>query len=79
MTTDHLPDKEAHRFKESFKAFCAAVQDCISDGYLVPEQTVIILDNQKYAHARTEVMDLDRHLHRVRFDLEKFEETLEVC
>ncbi|KAI0566409.1 Taurine catabolism dioxygenase TauD [Gracilaria domingensis] len=69
VVTDHLPLEEAERFRKSFKAFCGAVTKGISDEYLVPQQTVIILDNQKYAHCRTEVMDFDRHLQRVRFDL----------
>eukprot|EP00178_Gracilaria_changii_P016651 TRINITY_DN47951_c0_g1_i1.p1 TRINITY_DN47951_c0_g1~~TRINITY_DN47951_c0_g1_i1.p1 ORF type:complete len:747 (-),score=121.25 TRINITY_DN47951_c0_g1_i1:57-2297(-) len=69
VTSDHLGEDEASRFKESFKAFCGAVEEGMSDGYLVPEQTVIIIDNQKFAHCRSEVMDMERHLHRVRFDL----------
>lgn len=69
ISVDHLPAEEASAFQKTFETFCSIVEECNSKGMIVPEQTIIILDNQRFAHARSAVMDLDRHLHRVRFDL----------
>jgi alpha-ketoglutarate-dependent taurine dioxygenase len=35
----------------------------------LPGGTVILLDNRRFFHGRTEVRDRDRHLHRIRFQL----------
>lgn len=73
ILTDHLPAKEREAFQQAFKRFCAIVEESNSEGMIVPEQSIIILDNQRFAHARSTVLDMNRHLHRVRFDLPKTE------
>ncbi|KKK26217.1 hypothetical protein ARAM_007205 [Aspergillus rambellii] len=41
---------------------------------LLPEGTLILLDNRRWLHARNEVKDPDRHLRRVRWDARPFGE-----
>ncbi|KKK17321.1 hypothetical protein AOCH_002447 [Aspergillus ochraceoroseus] len=41
---------------------------------LLPEGTLILLDNRRWLHARKEVKDPDRHLRRVRWDARPFGE-----
>lgn len=69
LGVDHLSMSDAQNFQSAFQKFCNLLEKNMSKGFLVPQGTLIIVDNQKFAHARTEVTDMDRHLHRVRFDL----------
>lgn len=70
VTVDHLDQVQANQFKAVFEKFCTVVETmCKNKGMVIPEQSVILLDNQKFAHARSQVLDGKRHLLRVRFDL----------
>lgn len=70
LSTEHLDEGERILFESSFSAFCNAIEKVCAQGQmLVPERTVFICDNHRFAHARNMVTDPDRHLLRVRFDL----------
>lgn len=70
MSTEHLPEDEARLFWAAFDRLYTLLQDtCNRNQRLLPERSVIILDNERLVHARNSVLDPKRVLFRVRFDL----------
>lgn len=43
------------------------------DPSVIPNGTVVLLDNGRWLHARNEVMDVERHLRRIRWDARRFQ------
>lgn len=43
------------------------------DPSAIPNGTVILLDNGRWLHARNQVMDIERHLRRIRWDARRFQ------
>lgn len=84
MNVDHLSKdgkfSPYYKFKQAFARFYGILQRCCNDSNcLLPEGTVLFLDNQRFVHCRTAIQDNSRELIRIRFDLEDRPEIEEVC
>ena len=68
---DIVSDREAldEEAREALLALERGVMACEVERMLLPEGAVVLLDNARWLHGRTEVLDPRRHLLRVRFDL----------
>lgn len=71
IDTDGLDADTAAAFWCAFEAFFGHLQRlCRASHFLLPDGAVIALDNQRFVHMRTAVLDPARHLQRVRFDMQ---------
>ncbi|KAJ3030364.1 UNVERIFIED_CONTAM: hypothetical protein HDU68_009289 [Siphonaria sp. JEL0065] len=74
IDTTHLPPAEAAEFWAAFTALeIAFQQECNQDRnkFLLPERTLLFLDNQTFVHRRSRVHDSNRLLWRIRYDPEQ--------
>ena len=65
MKVKHSDDEAL--FWRAFDKFEACAKSlCEEQSYHLPEASVIICDNEKYVHSRSEILDVERILYRVR-------------
>ncbi|KAI9314369.1 hypothetical protein BDR26DRAFT_1016854 [Obelidium mucronatum] len=74
IDTTHLPPLEATQFWKAFASLETAFhRECNleENTFLLPEQTLLFLDNQTFVHRRSRVHDPNRLLWRIRYDPEQ--------
>ena len=77
IMTDHLSDEDEKRFWDAYNRFYGHLEElCHKSARILPERTIILMDNQKFVHARTSIIDDRRSLLRIRFDIPDLPEKL---
>ncbi|KAL7522035.1 hypothetical protein ACHAWX_006730 [Stephanocyclus meneghinianus] len=72
METAHLSTRKERQFWDAYNRFYAHLDEmCQSSARLLPERTIILMDNQRFVHARTQIKDIHRVLLRTRFDFDE--------
>lgn len=70
VVAEQFGSEEVKQCDDAFSAFYQILQRMGKQNrFLLPEQSLIIIDNDRFAYATTEVRDVERHLHIVHFDL----------
>jgi len=70
IMTDHLPEWEATKFWGAYNRLYVHLDEmCHRSARLLPERSIILMDNQRFVHARTQIKDWRRSLLRIRFDI----------
>lgn len=70
IITAHLPTETAQKFWRTFDRFEELLRnECDANSMVVPERCVLLTDNHRFAHARGMIVDSQRYLQRIRFDL----------
>ena len=70
IMTDHLPECESEKFWKAYNHFYAQLEEmCYESARLLPERSMILMDNHRFVHARTRIKDWRRSLLRIRFDI----------
>ena len=71
VSVDHLADEaDRARFWSAFDAFELQLKaECERNTFLLPEQSLLFIDNETMVHARSHVLDTDRLLWRIRYDV----------
>jgi len=70
--------QRADKALEDLNALLAEARDDGSDMCLhldpsvIPNGTIVLLDNGRWLHARNQVKDIERHLRRIRWDAREF-------
>jgi len=68
--TDHLSEHDQKKFWGAYNRFYRILEElCQKSAVLLPERTMILMDNQRFVHARTSIIDLRRSLLRIRFNI----------
>ncbi|KAL3792817.1 hypothetical protein HJC23_002624 [Cyclotella cryptica] len=76
METAHLSSRKERQFWDAYNRFYTHLDEmCHSSARLLPERTILLVDNQRFVHARTRIKGTHRLLLRIRFD---FHETPEL-
>jgi phenylacetate-coenzyme A ligase PaaK-like adenylate-forming protein len=69
IDTSHLCESASDAFWAAYHRFFAVLdQMCHASARLLPERAVILVDNQRFVHARSRIKDTNRCLLRIRFD-----------
>ncbi len=69
IDTSQLPQMAVDQFWAAYNRFFAVLdQMCHASARLLPERAIILLDNQRFVHARSRIKDTNRCLLRIRFD-----------
>jgi len=75
IMTDHLPKDVAEKFWAAYNRFYGQLFEmCHESARLMPERSMIIMDNHRFVHARTAIKDWRRSLLRIRFDIDDLPE-----
>lgn len=61
----HLLSEEQHVALDEFESLCYS--PTIARSIFLEKNTILIIDNKRFLHARTRIKDRSRHLKRVRF------------
>jgi len=70
IVTDHLSDEDQKKFWGAYKRFYGILEDmCLKSAVNLPERSMILVDNQRFVHSRTSIIDPRRNLLRIRFDI----------
>ncbi|KAJ1548184.1 hypothetical protein HK096_002391 [Nowakowskiella sp. JEL0078] len=71
IDTTHLPTETQTQFWKAYTNLhdCLTIA-CTNSKSVLPDGSILLLDNWKYAHSRSAFTDPSRLLYRIRFDLE---------